>query len=433
MCGIVGNFYFSTNRIVGLNALEIMSNSIIPRESFNRKIHLNNLEMDSKKIVIITASDFPSGSSSAKLLRMLSVGLQEANCKVTVLLQEGKKNKIKEYENKNNTYKGVKYKYFIFKQKPTNKILMRIDRLTASLGIIFKLVKMKILKKIDYVIVYNHYGTSNLVPLVTSKILNIKSFAYVVDWLTRDIKFKKKRQYFRWLDHELRMRYLNFKYNGLILISTYLYNYYKKEGYPEKKLYILPNLTDEPSPKNTTLPHKKNIRIAFSGKPTYTNGANNLLEIFKIVKSKYSDCELLIMGDTVGNKQTLLKLKERSKELGIQDSVTFTGMISHEEVLTLLSDSDILVLPRPAGKFAEAGFPTKLGEYLMAKKPVVINKVGDVSLYFKHKYHALIAIPGDNEEFAQHILWLINNKEQAYNIACNGCVTEKDRRARKKV
>jgi glycosyltransferase involved in cell wall biosynthesis len=54
-----------------------------------------------------------------------------------------------------------------------------------------------------------------------------------------------------------------------------------------------------------------------------------------------------------------------------------------------------LALTRPRGVFAEAGFPTKLGEYFACQKPVVITNVGDIPRYFTNEVH-LILVEAEN-------------------------------------
>lgn len=377
-----------------------------------------------KKIVLVTDSDFPSGSASAKLLRLLSYGLSENGWNVSVLLQKGKLNcNIEQEEIEGCNLRNINYHYFAWKYRPSNIMLKFFDNIICFFGVIFKLIQLKFTNKVDVVLVYNHFGIQNLAPLLTSKLLRIPTATYVADWLTKDISFPKPSQIIKYWNFEARMRYINFCYDSIITTSTFISNFYLSKGFHDTQIFILPNLVELPQKSNNInddYPKNKKYRITFSGKPTWTNGGEMLLDIFHKVYLSNENCELLIMGDQLGNNKLIPELKERARKLGILENVIFTGMIPYQKVIQNLLTSDILILPRPAGQFAEAGFPTKLGEYLASNKPVVVTSVGDIPKYLIDKDSALLCKSGDIDEFTQSILWLIDNPHEAKKIASNG-------------
>jgi glycosyltransferase involved in cell wall biosynthesis len=378
-----------------------------------------------KNLIVVTDSDFPSGSASAKLLRLLCYGFSENNWSVSVLLQKGKQNRnIEENEVEGCFQRKISYKYFAWKYRPKNFIAKFIDSSICFFGVIFKLIHLKILQQVDYVLVYNHFGVQNLSPLIICKVIRIPVVSYVADWLTKDVSFPKKSQVLKYWNFQLRMKYINFLYDGIISTSTYINDYYHRKHFESNRLYILPNLIEKPTEfdiySEKEYPRSHKIRITFSGKPTWTNGGEMLLDIFSKVHQLYNDCELIIIGDQLGNKQLLPLLKDKAQELGVANNVIFTGMISYQRVIQILQTSDIFILPRPSGKFAEAGFPTKLGEYLAARKPVIVSKVGDIPNYLTHKQNILLCKPGDIECFVENIIWLINNPSEASDIGENG-------------
>jgi glycosyltransferase involved in cell wall biosynthesis len=376
------------------------------------------------KILVITTSDFPSGSASAKLLRLIGVGLVERKWRVEFLLQRGQGNSKDIINHKRfGIEKGIQYKYFGWRIRPKNTILKILDSIFSNIGVLCTMVTRKIQGNVDIIMVYNHSGILNFLPLLMSKILGIYSTAYVSDWLNRKASFPKWHQQTKWYDFLLRMRIINMWFDGLLMPSHFLYNFYIEKGVIPSKMLILPTVVELPHmniQQDIQYQKRKKTRIGFCGKPTWTNGGELLIHIFKKVQEKNISTELLIMGDRIDDPNLLPSLKELSRELGISDNVTFTGMIPYERVSQLLLTCDILVLPRPSGTFAEAGFPTKLGEYLASEKPVVVTNVGDIPLYLKHEESAMLSNPGDIEQFAHNLLWLINNPEKAETIARNG-------------
>lgn len=369
------------------------------------------------KLLIVTCSDFPYGTASAKLLRLIGVGLVENSWRVEVLLQRGQGNAGEVVnEKKCSIENGVFYKYYAWRTRPKNIFLKIIDSVISNFGVIGSIVMRKITKNADVVIVYNHSGIQNLLPLVICKIMKIHCISYVSEWIDRKDSFLKWHLQYKWYDFIFRMKIVNLWFDGLIMPSNFLYMYYIKQGFDREKLYILPTVVELPDltiVEEKQYPKRENIRIGFCGKPNWANGGEFLIQSFKNVIERNSSVELLLMGDRLEDPNLLPGLKKLSCELGIYDKVIFTGMIPQKRVTQLLLTCDILVLPRPAGTFAEAGFPTKLGEYVASKKPVVVTEVGDIPLYLKHKISAMLSRPGNIDDFANNILWLINNQEEA--------------------
>ncbi len=78
-----------------------------------------------------------------------------------------------------------------------------------------------------------------------------------------------------------------------------------------------------------------------------------------------------------------------------------------------------MVNPRISGIHADSGFPTKIGEYFAAKKPVVATKVGDLQFYFKNEHELIFAEPNDPKSIASGIRKLIEHPEMANKISAN--------------
>jgi glycosyltransferase involved in cell wall biosynthesis len=116
----------------------------------------------------------------------------------------------------------------------------------------------------------------------------------------------------------------------------------------------------------------------------------DLIKSFSLLNQKYPNTHLLIIGDITNGKTIIPPLKEFVRSFNVEGNITFTGLVSHEIVPEVLHSCQILALTRPRGVFAEAGFPTKLGEYFACKKPVVITDVGDIPRYFTNEEHVML-------------------------------------------
>lgn len=94
---------------------------------------------------------------------------------------------------------------------------------------------------------------------------------------------------------------------------------------------------------------------------------DNLIEAFYLLTKDYSNISLKIGGDG-SCKQELIELV---KQLNIQDRVIFTGLLSREQVLSEMNDSDAFVL---SSKYETFG--VVLVEALALGKPVVATRCG---------------------------------------------------------
>jgi glycosyltransferase involved in cell wall biosynthesis len=85
-----------------------------------------------------------------------------------------------------------------------------------------------------------------------------------------------------------------------------------------------------------------------------------------------------------------------------------------------LASCDILVLARKNSQYAQAGFPTKLGEYFATEKPVIMTNVGDITNYFTDGKELMIAEADNPDSVAKKIIYLIEHNEESVKIAKNG-------------
>jgi glycosyltransferase involved in cell wall biosynthesis len=69
---------------------------------------------------------------------------------------------------------------------------------------------------------------------------------------------------------------------------------------------------------------------------------------------------------------------------------------------------------------ADAGFPSKLTEYLATGVPIVITKVGEIPLYLKDNINAFISESDSVDAFASKLDFVLNNYEFAKQIASKG-------------
>jgi glycosyltransferase involved in cell wall biosynthesis len=75
------------------------------------------------------------------------------------------------------------------------------------------------------------------------------------------------------------------------------------------------------------------------------------------------------------------------------------------------SFADAFLLPRPFRPYSKAGFPSKLGEYLLAGKPVISTATGDIPLYLEDGVSAYLVENDSSEAFSDKILRCVKDSD----------------------
>lgn len=148
------------------------------------------------------------------------------------------------------------------------------------------------------------------------------------------------------------------------------------------------------------------------------DGVADLLESYGLSKAKNQYHLMLI-----GAKPSSAEMKVYEKILNrynIDKNVIFCGQMNRDEMPQLLTNADVLLLSRPNNRQALGGFPTKLGEYLSTGNPVLITRVGDVDKYIIDGNNGYLASPGNVQEFAEKMDFIIDHYDDATVVGQRG-------------
>lgn len=209
------------------------------------------------------------------------------------------------------------------------------------------------------------------------------------------------------------------KVDGLFVISTALKDYFLSLGVSKEKIKIINMTVDSNRFKNLKKQSTEKY-IAYCGTASNNkDGVDELIKSFAIVNKSHPEVKLYIIGDTPQKNDISGNLK-LIENLGIKNSVVFTGRVSAEKIPQILKNATILALDRPDSLQAQCGFPTKLGEYLLTENPVVVTKVGDIPLFLKDGQTALLSQERNPQEFSSKLIWALEHPEEAAKIGKAG-------------
>lgn len=210
------------------------------------------------------------------------------------------------------------------------------------------------------------------------------------------------------------------KLDGLFLITTVLRDKYINEFGANPDKTVLLNMIVDRSRFDILPDLEPTNTITYCGIISeFKDGVSILVKAFSKVVTKYPDYKLRLIGpfrDSVVESN----LRSLVNDYGLSDRVEFTGPVSSTEMPALLKSSKILALARPDNVQARYGFATKIGEYLMTERPAVLTRVGTVEDYLHDKEDCIFAMPDNEDDFAEKLLWTIENYPEASEIGKRG-------------
>jgi glycosyltransferase involved in cell wall biosynthesis len=153
------------------------------------------------------------------------------------------------------------------------------------------------------------------------------------------------------------------------------------------------------------------IVLGFVGSIFPYHGVDALIEAFATLRnSAHNNLHLLVVGDG----EILAQLKERVKELGISEHVTFTGNIPHQKVYQYIDQMDIAIMARSNWY----GSPVKIFEYGIMEKCIIAPDVIPVRDVMKHGEDGLLV--SDNLPSLQEaIKTLLDDEPYRRRLAAN--------------
>ncbi len=367
---------------------------------------------------IYTTSGFPYGGAPESFVRSMALGLKKNNVKVIIRKIRGDK-----YENKFNDT-GVKDEFVFLKRRPKLEIIKLIELLVLIIIFPISVFKSKYRDKSNHIILFGLEYAYFIIPiLLAAKLTGQKVFRIITDDYPISTIKPQWWKFLKQISYKIQYKYIDRKLDGVVCLSYYLYNKCLQNNVSKKRLLIIPHFINPENFKTSDTPRRGDvsdvIRIGYAGALIDANGIIDLFEAFIIVASKYHNIELLVAGDLSNTseetKNHINNLKNKFAEKAI-----FPGMVDSKKVPVLLQTCDILVNPRKSSLFAEAGFPTKVGEYFACKRPVVATRVGDIGYYFNKQNELLLAEPDNPSSIADCIMNLIQSPEKRESLSKKG-------------
>ncbi len=160
-----------------------------------------------------------------------------------------------------------------------------------------------------------------------------------------------------------------------------------------ERIHVVPNGADFPELANGTrdYDHDRPLKLYYLGNLLPIKGALDLVRAMPTILARHPGTKLTVSGASP-DEAYHAQIEAAVRDLGLADSITFTGKVGREEKTRLLSEADLFVYPSHF-----EGHPWVIVEALAAGLPIVSCDVGCVAECVLHDQNGRI-VPVENPE-----------------------------------
>ncbi len=182
-----------------------------------------------------------------------------------------------------------------------------------------------------------------------------------------------------------------------------------------KKMTIIENASDPSFFVPQPYPQEK--RVGFISGISPGRGIEFLIEAMEIVRQEVPDALLSVAGTPTGKTEVYyqeLKRKYNHTWLSFHDDVFYST-----NAKDFIASSALMVIPHPDHLHYHTTLPVKLFDALAVARPLVVTRCAS-SVKVLEKYHCGLSAGFSPEEFAQPVIRLLKNREEAIMMGQNG-------------
>lgn len=213
----------------------------------------------------------------------------------------------------------------------------------------------------------------------------------------------------------------------VFVVSSIMVNRITKLGVDPHKIHIVEDGVDKdffnPGINGSVVRERlgfgrDDIILIYHGDIKEQDGVDVLYRVFKLLLDKHKNIGLLVVGG--GGDYFNKEIKMLAMELGIDNKITYTGWVPHNEVPHIIAAADIGVMSVRKTLNHDCYISFKLFEYWASSKPVVCTKLDAISGFLKDGVHGLVAEDGDIEGYVNAFNLLIEDDGLRRQIGANG-------------
>ena len=176
----------------------------------------------------------------------------------------------------------------------------------------------------------------------------------------------------------------------------------------KKPIYVIPNSIES---YNYNVKEKISLQFIYIGRLVFYKNLEVIIKAIKIVKNDYPNIKLLIVGD--GPQKEILK--KLVYELNLKKNIIFTGFVSTNKKMELLSSSEAMLFPSIC-----EGFGIVILESFFANRPVLASNVRPLNDIISDKVNGYLISPYDEAHWAEKIKEIIEKQDLTFQMGRAG-------------
>ena len=143
-------------------------------------------------------------------------------------------------------------------------------------------------------------------------------------------------RFLAWIFFKISLKLLK-RADRIFVISDDLEKFMLQKGFKREKIILSTNGVENDLIKKAEVDEKYNIDALFLGRINETKGIYDTLEVLNIVRGKYPDFQLVIMGE--GDETTKHQFKRRIKNMDLENNVQFLGFRTGQEKFNIIKST----------------------------------------------------------------------------------------------
>lgn len=382
-------------------------------------------------ICVCGSEGFPYGFGGTCRITLVGKALRAAGFQFQIL--HCGPSPLRENTARRGVHEGISFEYTTSLARPKSRVERLLVYARAMMALTIKLVRARAAESHITVYLYAMHGPLNLFVGVLCRSLGIPLVQEMCEWWATNPRCSA-------LTHWLFRKRMFRASTGLLVISKEIEERAHERAAkinPCLAIYRLPTVVDLDRFRVTLPPSQPAEHLignfVWCGTVDGWSGDVKFL-LSALARARTSrPCRLILIGKySDAAAQTIkqqasehgLSVAERSRSVNGSDppceDVSLMGWVDEATLLACHRNATALLLPLRDDLQSRTRMPNKLGEYLASGKPVITCGVGDLADFLVDGVNACLARPGDDGDFADKMLAILNHPQMAARIGAAG-------------
>jgi glycosyltransferase involved in cell wall biosynthesis len=164
--------------------------------------------------------------------------------------------------------------------------------------------------------------------------------------------------------------------------------------------------------------YKGSFNISYVGGFAQPRGLDTAIKAMPRILKRIPNAKLLLVGKD--GKAYEEGLRNLCKKLNVEKHVVFTGWVPFQHVPSLISVSNVCLVPHHVSIISDVGVPHKLFQYMAMGKPVLVTNAKALKRIVEETKCGIVVPSGDHDRIAEAIIYLHDNEAYARKLGANG-------------